>query len=61
MIKTKTLISFLTSIIIVAGVLVGVHFLVYRVLPENYKVEGVIDMHTFLFLLTILLLHTILF
>ena len=46
--------EYFLSLIIFAIIAAVFHYLVFRVLPDNYKVKGVIDMHLFLFVLTMI-------
>lgn len=59
MINKNRFIKFIFSILIFAIVLAGIHYLVYNALPEKYRPQGIIEMHIFLILLTVMM-HTLL-
>lgn len=49
----KRIINFTTSLIFLATCLGGIHFLSLRLIPEQYHVQHIYEMHIFLFLLTL--------
>ena len=51
--KTNPIIQFIFNLLIFAAFLSGIHFLVFKILPDSQKPDGIIEMHVFLFLLTV--------
>ncbi len=51
--NNATITSFIINLIIFAVFMAGIHYLIYKVLPESQRPAGIIEMHVFLFLLTI--------
>jgi len=59
--KINPTISFIINLLIFAIFLAGLHFLVYKILPDSQKINGIIEMHLFLFFLTTFIHITLLF
>jgi hypothetical protein len=51
--KTNPILKFIINLLIFAAFIAGIHFLVYAVLPNSQKPDGIIEMHIFLLLLTV--------
>ena len=61
MTKKNRIVNFAINLLIFSVILAGVHYLVYKVIPEQYQPGGIIEMHIFMLLITVVVHFTMLF